>query len=164
MELVGYQNAELVYKLAAQGKLGRPSGDGLLTDDLAMNMLLYMALRTYSWPASGKALDKGLACRYYTLGDSEMIKDMGMGIVPNLKELPDEEKLPTMKKRYNTAVTRLKRARRFLVAQGLVQQLEKPKLVSLGRINGGYLLLLGDDKENREVEAYARECLGLSSC
>lgn len=159
MELVGYQNAELVYDIAAKGLLGKPSGDGLLTDDLAMNMLMYMALRTYNWPPTGKVLEYKRPCRYYTLGDMKMIDDMGMAIVPKILDIPEEQQFPIMKKRYESAVTRLKRARRFLVAQGLVKQLEKPRLISGGRTNGGYLLLLGDEKENREVEAWARECL-----
>ncbi len=50
----------------------------------------------------------------------------------------------------------------FLQSQGLIKKIRKEDVRR--EIPAAWLLLIGDDEENREVEAYARECLGLSSC
>lgn len=162
MEIVGYRNIELVYKAARDGRLGKPGKDGgLLTYDLALNLLTYMALNVYDWPPTGKLRDLARPCRYYTLGDRAFIEDSGMAGLPEWRTLDSERLEDLARRRYNSAVTRVKRARRFLVGQGLVKQLERPKLSTQGASTAGYLLLLGDERENREVEAWARECLGL---
>ena len=53
----------------------------------------------------------------------------------------------------------MSQAGKFLQKQGLIKLLV-PADVRRER-PATWLLLLGDDEENREVEAYARKCLGL---
>ena len=62
-----------------------------------------------------------------------------------------------IKARERTAQTRISQTWKYLQDQKLIKCLQP---ASLGK-NAGYLLLLGTDEENREVEAYARECLGI---
>lgn len=62
-----------------------------------------------------------------------------------------------MKKRENTVKTNISNAWLFLQERGVIKKLEP---ASLGK-NAGFLLLLGDDEENRAVERWARQCLGL---
>lgn len=167
MDIVGYKNIELVYEAAQNGRLGKPSKDGgVLTYDLALNFLTYMALNVYDWPPVGKLKALNRPCRYYTLGDRSFIVASGMAYLPEMTDLDSVGQLHGLQqKRYNSAVTRVKRARRFLVEQGLLKQLEAPTIrvgeKSQTVSNGGYLLLLGDDEENKAVEQWARRCLNL---
>ena len=62
-----------------------------------------------------------------------------------------------MRKREETAKTNISNAWLFLQERGVIKKLEP---ASLGK-NAGFLLLLGDDEENRAVERWARQCLGL---
>ena len=62
-----------------------------------------------------------------------------------------------MKKRENTVKTNISNAWLFLQERGVIKKLEP---ASLGK-NAGFLLLLGGDEENRAVERWARQCLGL---
>ena len=62
-----------------------------------------------------------------------------------------------MRKRENTIRKNISNAFVFLQERGVIKKLEP---ASLGK-NAGFLLLLGDDKENFAVERWARQCLGL---
>ena len=62
-----------------------------------------------------------------------------------------------MAKRENTIRKNISNAWLFLQERGVIKKLEP---ASLGK-NAGFLLLIGDDEENRAVEWWARQCLGL---
>lgn len=64
--------------------------------------------------------------------------------------------------RRQSAIQRISQTGMFLQSQGLIKKIRKEDVRR--EIPAAWLLLIGDDEENREVEAYARECLGLSSC
>ena len=62
-----------------------------------------------------------------------------------------------MRKRELNAKKQFSDAAVWLQERGVIKKLEP---ASLGK-NAGFLLLLGDDEENRAVERWARQCLGL---
>lgn len=162
-EPMGYKNQSAVYRLSRQGRLAKPRGGKLTVNTMAMNVLLYMAHNTYDWdPDANRPVDgvpSGVPCRYYTKGWRSVAEDLGMMILSDVQLLNGtaDDADTALEARARTAQTRISAAWKFLRDQGLIKQLVP---ASLGK-NAGYLLLLGDDKENRAVERYARECLGL---
>lgn len=160
MEEMGYRNLQLAWDAARAGRLGKESRGGLLTDDLALNMLTYMCSHTYDWPPTEDMRRKHVPCRYYKLGDKAMMADMGMTLIASFEDVQDADRYESLfEKRKASAVTRLKRSRKLLTERGLLKMLEKPNITGKSQTNAGYLLMIGDDKENAEVEAWAMECL-----
>lgn len=161
MEEMGYQNANLVYALSSIGRLNKPRGGKLAVNTMAIATLTYMALNTYDWPPTEKLRQANLPCRYYTLGWRAIYDALGMGLLSQEQVSDaDIDVDAAIKARERTAQTRISQTWKYLQDQKLIKCLQP---ASLGK-NAGYLLLLGTDEENREVEAYARECLSLSSC
>lgn len=95
------------------------------------------------------------------LGDAEVADEVYHGMMALSPEQvigkSEEEVEAAMKAREGTAKVRIVQAWKFLRDQGLVKCLQP---ATLGK-NAGYLLLLGGDEENRAVERWARQCLGL---
>lgn len=154
---MGYSNIDRVYQLAEDGRLAKDRAGKATVDNMALNALLYMAHNTYDWPPAEKVRDNMLPCRYYTLGWRRMAQSLGMTLLSFEQLQSDSDPDALRKSRELTARTRISHAWKFLAEHELIKQLVP---ASLGR-NAGYLLLLGDASENREVEAWARKCLGL---
>lgn len=161
MEDMGYRNTTAVYELNRRARLAWKRGRNVGTNSLAELVLLYMADRTYDWdsqrnepPADAKA--KQYPCRYYTLGWRQIASDLGM-VLLTPEQAADEHAAESMRRREDTAKRQISDAWAFLRERGVLERLQP---ASLGR-NAGWLLLLGDESENRAVERWARECLGL---
>lgn len=157
-EEMGYQNALRVFDLSSVGRLAKPRGGKITINSTAMLVLEYMALHTYDWPPTDKLRTVAAPCRYYTLGWRSIASALGMTLL-SAEQVndPNVDADKAIKARAATAQMRISQAWKFLQEQGLVKCLTP---ASLGR-NAGYLLMLGDDEENREVESWARKCLGL---
>lgn len=155
-EGMGYNNVERAYQLAEIGKTTKNRAGKATFDTMALHALLYMAHNTYDWPPSEQVREKMIPCRLYTLGWKSMAKSLGMTLLSYEQIQSGADPDAMRKSRELTARTRISHAWKFLAERGLIKQLYPQ---SLGR-NAGYLLLLGDDDENREVEAWARKCIG----
>lgn len=160
---MGYKNVSAVYRLASEGRLLKPRGGQVALDTNALILLTYMAHNAYDWPPSDDMKRKGIACRCYSRGWDQAAADLGMTIAGGEKAkkilFNDGDLEAMITTRRNTARNRLSQTAKFLQQQGLIKQLtpadvrrEKPAI---------WLLLLGDEAENAEVEAWARKCLGL---
>lgn len=161
MEDMGYKNAQAVYNLNRTGRLAKKRGENLGVYALAQLVLDYMAINTYDWDTERNQPPEKLRkveapCRYYTLGWRAIADAYGM-ILLTPEQAAGENAEKEMKKRENTVKTNISNAWLFLQERGVIKKLEP---ASLGK-NAGFLLLLGDDKENFAVERWARQCLGL---
>lgn len=164
MEKMGYRNAGAVYELSRAGKLLKPRGGKITVNTMAELVLIDMALSSYDWDREHQepirdAKAKGYPCRYYTKGWKTLAEDHGMMTLSPEQVIgkSEEEVEAAMKAREGTAKVRIVQAWKFLRDQGLIKCLQP---ATLGK-NAGYLLLLGGDEENRAVEQWARQCLGL---
>lgn len=164
MEKMGYRNAGAVYELSRRGKLLKPRGGKVTINTMAELVLIDMALSSYDWDSEnnrpGKdAKAREYPCRYYTKGWRALAEDHGMMALSPEQIIgnSEEEVEAAMKAREGTAKARIVQAWKFLRDQGLIKCLQP---ATLGK-NAGYLLLLGDAKENFAVERWARQCLGL---
>lgn len=152
---MGYNNVNAVYASARQGKLLKTRQDGKkTTDTTALIVLIDMASHVYDWPPTKKQQDNLIPVRLYELGWREIAEDLGMLAAKDLAAPDAEEQI---RSRELTSKNRVTRAWKFLTERGLIKQIYP---AVQGR-NAGYLLLIGDPAENREVEAWARKCLGL---
>ena len=156
-EDMGYQNVGRVYELSESGRLTKPRGGKLTVDTMALNTLLFMAHSTYDWPPSERMTANMIPARLYTLGWRGIAKALGMTLLSFEQLQSGEDPEAMMKTRETTAKNRISQTWKDLAERGLIKQLYPQ---SLGK-NAGYLLLIGDPAENREVEAWARRCLGL---
>ena len=156
-EEMGYQNVGRVYELSESGRLTKPRGGKLTVDTMALNTLLFMAHSTYDWPPSERMSANMIPARLYTLGWRGIAKALGMTLLSFEQLQSGEDSEAMMKTRETTAKNRISQTWKDLAERGLIKQLYPQ---SLGK-NAGYLLLIGDPMENREVEAWARRCLGL---
>lgn len=160
---MGYRNAEAVYRQSHAGRLLKPRGGQVALDATALSMLTYMALNSYDWPPSADMRRNYIPARCYQRGWDQMAEDFGMLVVggDRLQEIGiDGDALTSaMASRRNTARARLSQTAKFLQSQGLIKQIvpasvrrEKPAV---------WLLTIGDDEENTEVEAWAKTCYRL---
>lgn len=160
---MGYKNLDAVYRLSHEGRLLKPRGGQVTVDPTALSMLTYMAHSSYDWPPTEELKRKRLPCRCYSRGWDRMAEDFGLTIAGGekaakaLSEGGDLEAM--MQTRRNSARHRLSQTAKFLQRQGLIKLLV-PADVRRER-PATWLLLLGDERENREAEAWARECLGV---
>lgn len=158
MDGMGYRNAQKVYALASQGRFDRERDGVPVVNSLSLHMMLYMALTATDLEAA----DDNTPPRVYWAGWSKMAQELGM--TPGVKDftnhdLTEDDIKRIITTRKNTARNRLSQTARWMREKGLIKQLV-PANSYLGR-NAAWLLLLGDDAENHEVEAWARRCLGL---
>lgn len=154
---MGYSNIDHVYELSKNGRLAKKRGNKSTLDSTALHVLLYMAHKTYDWPPEQWQVERNVPARLYTLGWRGIAEALGMTLL-SFEQLHSGEDADAMKlARERTAKNRITTAFKDLAERGLIKQLYPQ---SLGK-NAGYLLLIGDPMENREVEAWARRCLGL---
>lgn len=158
MEPVGYKNASKAYEAARHGRLLKQRGDKRALNTMALSMLVYMAEHSYDWPPTEDNRRKHLPSRVYERGWNRLISDFGMDYVgPELMSASDGDAL--IAARHRTAVNRVSQSAKFLKEQRLIKELRKADVRR--EIPSAWLLLLGDDEENREVERWARQCLNL---
>ena len=161
MEDMGYQNTQALYDLNRTGRLAKARGGNLSCYAMAQLVLAYMCSQTYDWDRERnrppeKLRGLNVPCRYYTLGWRAIADAYGM-ILLTPEQMMGGSAEKEMKKRENTVKTNISNAWLFLQERGVVKKLEP---ASLGK-NAGFLLLLGDEEENRAVERWARQCLNL---
>ena len=161
MKPMGYKNTDAFYELASKGRLAYQRGDNIGVYAMAQLVLAYMCDRTYDWDRDHnqppeKLRRAGAPCRYYALGWRAFSDDHGM-VMLTPKQAMSEDADKIMHKRELNAKKQFSDAAIWLQERGIIKKLEP---ASLGK-NAGFLLLLGDDKENRAVERWARQCLTL---
>lgn len=155
---MGYRNMQKVFELSASGRLLKPRGGKLALNAMAGFTLCYMASNTYDWPPTDDMRKHKVPCRYYTLGWKSIAETFALQMLSTEQTSDlDADVDAMMAARMRTAQSRISDVWRYLRDQNLIKELQP---ASLGK-NAGYLLLLGDDVENNEVEDWARECLGL---
>lgn len=163
MDEMGFQNEKAVYRLSGAGRLLKPRGGQVTVDPTALLLLAFMAHNAYDWPPTEEMRNRHVPCRCYSRGWDAAARAFGLTIAGGVKAekiLAEGGNLEgMMATRLHTARVRLSQAGKFLQKQGLIKLLA-PADVRRER-PATWLLLLGDDEENREVEAYARKCLGL---
>lgn len=162
MDEMGYKNLNAVFELSEQGKLLKPRGGQVAADMTALGLLTWMATNSYDWPPTDDMRRRHIPCRCYSRGWDIAARKFGMTIAGGEKAaqaLSDDTLDAMIQTRLNTARSRLSQTAKFLQAQGLIKLLV-PADVRRER-PATWLLLLGDERENREVEAWARECLGV---
>lgn len=161
MEEMGYQNTQAVHELAKKGRLAYRRGENLGIYTLADLLLTYMAGQTYDWDSEHNRPPEKIRkleapCRYYKLGWRSFADAYAMVMLtPEQTMSEDAEKI--MHRRELNAKKQVSDAFLWLQERGVIKKLEP---ASLGK-NAGFLLLIGDDEENRAVERWARQCLGL---
>lgn len=157
MEFVGYRNTKLVEQLAREGRITKTFKGKRTFDSEQYVLLSKMASATYDWPLDESASKHSRLPRVYAFGWLEMADDLGM----TLPDSPDEIEVignePRAPKRENAAIQRISKAATRLQANGLIKCLRQGSPQK--RNNAVWLLLLGDDQENAEVEAYVRKRL-----
>ena len=161
MEPMGYRNTQAVYDTIRTGKLAYRRGKNFGINTFAELVLMYMANETYDWDRElnqppEKLRGLNAPCRYYTLGWRAIADAYGM-ILLTPEQAMGSEAEDAMKRRERSAKKQISDAFIFLQERGVIKKLEP---ASLGK-NAGFLLMLGDDAENRAVEQWARRCLNL---
>ena len=147
MDFVGFRNTTLAIKKAGDGGTLKLRNDDVFgIDSFATLVLLYMAAKTYDYPKDENQ-NPSIPARYYDQGWKTIAEGLGLLYAAVNKNTTDSEEAALIKKRKATAKNRISRAWTFLAKKNLLIQLKPP---SLGG-NAGYVLLLGDDEENKEV-------------
>lgn len=161
MHGMGYRNAQRVYDLSRLGKLNTTRGDNARLNNAAMNVLVYMALSSIDW--EDEEAKRRNPARCYWRGWTVMADDFGMTL-PSTEQTNkafdnslDLEEL--IERRTSSAKNNISQSAKFLRDRGLIK-LIKPANTFHGT-NAVWLLMLGDDEENREVERFARMRLGI---
>lgn len=153
-EYMGYKNVEAVYRAARHGLFLKVRKDGKrTTDTLSLAIMQNMAFKVYDWPPEKKNKTHMVPVRLYTLGWRSVAEDLGMLAA----DMDSDDVYASIRGRELTARNRVTRSWKFLTERGLMKRLYP----SVQGKNAGYLLLLGDEKENKEVEAWDRDCLGM---
>lgn len=157
MEPMGYRNTRLVEELAAQGRITTKRGDARSFDPMQFTLLFKMASTTYDWPLDEAATKHGALPRTYRRGWLSMANDLGMTLPDSMDEIEVIGDEPRAPKKELKAMQRLSLTAKKLEANGLIKCLRAGSPQK--RNNAVWLLLLGDDQENAEVEAYVRRRL-----
>ncbi|KFI66561.1 hypothetical protein BMAGN_1470 [Bifidobacterium magnum] len=159
--IVGYKNSDLVYELASQGKFMRPRGNSVSFDPMQLSLMEYMASTTYDFPPTPDMKDRFLPARLYERGWDHVAERFGMWLPGGeedfqiMREPGGMERLS--KKKMNAARWRLGATSKCLQEAGLIKCLRKADIHR--GVPAKWLLMLGDDEENRAVEAWARRCI-----
>ena len=159
MEIMGFRNMSHVDELARAGRFNIKYGNGRSFDSMQALVLSKLALVTADWPLDEAAKAKRLLPRTYRYGWLALAQEFGM----TLPDSPDEIEVigdePRAPKKERKAVNRISETVKKLEAAGLIKCLRAGSPQK--RNNAVWLLLLGDEEENAEVEAYVRRRLNL---
>ena len=160
-EKMGYRNAERVYALAARGLLGTKRDGKPRLNDRALNVLMFMALKSASKEDS--KVVRGTAPYWcYWGGWNELITATGMAAASadsTAEELLSEESLSEAAVRRRTAMNKISITATFLQKNGVIKKLRPAN--KMAGSNTIWLLLLGTEEENEEAERRARQYFGL---
>lgn len=161
MDGMGYRNAQKVFDLARNGRLNTTRGQNSRTNMTALAMLTYMALSSIDW--EDEESKKKNPARCYWGGWTKMALDFGMTLPSQTqanKAFDDDYDIGELvERRMNSAKNNLSQTAKFLRDRGIIKQI-KPANTFKGT-NAVWLLMLGDDEENRQVEAFAKLRLGI---
>ena len=156
---MGYRNSQIVEELAAEGKI-TTEHKGVQTFDFAQYSLLKrMAETTADWPLDKAAEEKHMLPRTFTSGWLSIAIGWGMTIPQTIDEIVDIGNEPRNPKREQLAYNRLGKIAKKLESAGLIKCLRNGNVQR--KNNAVWLLMLGDDEENADVEAYVRERMRL---
>ncbi len=157
MEPMGYRNTRLVEELASQGRITTKRGETRSFDPMQFTLLFKMASATYDWPLDEAAAKNCVLPRTYRRGWLAMANELGMTLPDSMDEIEVIGDKPRAPKKELKAMQRLSLTAKKLEAAGLIKCLRAGSPQK--RNNAVWLLLLGDDEENAEVEAYVRRRL-----
>lgn len=156
---MGYRNSQIIEELAAEGKI-TTEHKGVQTFDFAQYSLLKrMAETTADWPLDKAAEEKHMLPRTFTSGWLSIAIGWGMTIPQTIDEIVDIGNEPRNPKREQLAYNRLGKIAKKLESAGLIKCLRNGNVQR--KNNAVWLLMLGDDEENADVEAYVRERMRL---
>lgn len=155
---MGYRNYLTAEQnvLAAQ-KLARPFRGNLSTDTTASTVLFYMCEHSNDWPLTAKQRTEKKLSRIYSFGLEKMAIDLGMITAPVSPAVFLKDPDGTVRRRRRAGIMRVHNAIHTLEKAGVVENLGG----GYPSHNAFYLLLIGDEDENHDVEAYDRRVLGL---
>lgn len=130
---------------------------GVLTPNTrAFFVLSHMALHSYDYPPTEQQKKYYIPCRVYDGGLDTIATAMGYGLLTDEQkqyDLTTQQEL--IDKRKVAGRKAISRHLRFLEEHGVIKQIQPHHVGS----NALYLLLLGDEEENREAEQWAMECI-----
>lgn len=159
MDEMGFTNVDRVYAMAQRGMFSTLKKDSLTVNQTALNMMIYMAMRSINVEDS-KAVNSGKPYWVYWGGWTKMAAELGFTLVPMDMDDMDEEDAARVTVHTRNAINRLSRTARFLQDRGAIKLLRPASTIGMKR-NATWLLLLGDESENAAAEAWARKCLRL---
>lgn len=157
--VMGYRNMLAVEELAKEGRL-TVIHKGVRSFDFSQYALLTrMAWLSADWPLDKTADGKRMLPRTYSSGWLKIAIDWGMTLPQTTDEIVDIGNEPRNPKREQLAYNRLGKIAKKLESAGLIKCLRNGNVQR--KNNAVWLLMLGDDEENAEVEAYVRSKLRL---
>lgn len=159
MQTMGFRNMDRVDELLREGRLNARYGKGTSLDPMQECMLSKLARVTADWPLDKAAEDRRMLPRTYSYGWLALARELGMTLPDSPEEIVvigDEPRAPGKERK---AVNRLSETAGKLEDKGLMKCLREGSPQK--RSNAVWLLLLGDEDENREVEEYVRSRLRL---
>lgn len=126
----------------------------------AFSTLIVMARNTYDWKPTARQYANHVPCRLYERGLEFIAQKQGYGQLSAMESFEAAQKGPGAElerelTRVGSGTQSASNDMKDLIDCGLVKQLRPQRL---GK-NASYLLLIGDDAENREVEDWALECI-----
>lgn len=158
METMGYRNLDKVDELARAGRFQSVRGDAHTFDPMQYALLSRMARATYDWPLDKEAKKSDGVPRTYDRGWLAMAYELGMicesdGIAAGEQEIIGN--LPRYPRLERLAMQRLSLTAKKLEEAGLIKCLFHGSAQK--KNNSIWLLMIGDDEENAEVEQYVRD-------
>ena len=157
--IVGYKNSDKVWELASEGKFRKPFGSKLTLDTMQLCLMQYMAATTYDFPPTPDMKKRHLPSRLYERGWGHVAQQFGMWLPggEETKEVFEQGGMQRVsEKNMQLAINRIGKASKKLQEAGLIKCIRKADIQH--NVPAKWLLLIGDDEENRAVEAWAREC------
>ena len=167
MVKMGRNNVTAVAALGVEGQFlrvstSRKSGKEIFTPNTHEQLaLVFMANDAYDWPLTAHMKKHHVPARLYEKGVEPLASFFGYGA----KLTDDEMEGLELGESLTLMREKLERGRQFVSKQiaslkkkGLVLEVRPPRWSGSRNTNAAYLLLIGDDEENREVLAWWKEC------
>lgn len=167
MVRMGRNNATAVAARGVEGAFlrvstSRKSGKKIFTPNAnELSVLLFMANDAYDWPLTAQMKTHHVPARVYEKGVEQIAEFFGYGA----KLTDDEKEGLELGEALTLMQEKLERGRQFISKQiaslkekGLICEVRPPRWSGSKNTNAAYLLLIGDEEENREVLAWWKEC------
>lgn len=167
MARMGRNNAAAVAARGAEGAFlrastSKKSGKEILTPNTTEQIvLMLMAIEAYDWPLTAHMKKHHVPARLYERGVESIAADIGYGsklTEDEMEGLELGESLTLMREKLERGRQVVSKHIASLKKKGLVLEVRPPRWSSSKNTNAAYLLLIGDDEENREVLAWWKEC------